>query len=197
MLTRRTFAVTGLAAVAAVVTGCASPPRGRARTSGAGGGASVAGLGTVEAFPADVRKATPAVRGELLDGAAFDLSAWRGKVVVINFWGSWCAPCRAEAPELEASYQATKNLEVQFLGVDVRDGRDAAKAFTEAFGITYPSLFDPPGRVVLGFQAVPPNVVPATVLLDRKLRIAAVFRKRVTGRELQAAIRALATEDGA
>ena len=112
-----------------------------------------------------------------------------------NFWGSWCAPCRAEAPDLEATYQATKSLGVEFLGVDVRDGRDAATAFQQDFALTYPSLFDPPGRVVLGFQDVPPNVVPATTLLDKQLRVAVVFRKRVTQRELEAAVRALVAEE--
>jgi thiol-disulfide isomerase/thioredoxin len=150
--------------------------------------------GTVETFLAADRKPAPAVTGELLDGSRFDLSGWRGRVVVVNFWGSWCAPCRAEAPELEATFQATKGLGVEFLGVDVRDEHDAATSFQGGFGISYPSLFDPPGKVVLGFRDVSPNVVPSTVLIDRELRIAAVFRKRVTQRELEAAVRAVAGE---
>jgi thiol-disulfide isomerase/thioredoxin len=153
--------------------------------------------GTLETFPAGKRTPVPPVTGQLLDGVAFDLAGWRGRVVVVNFWGSWCAPCRAEAPELEATWQATKDLGVEFLGVDIRDGRDAARAFLTDFQITYPSLYDPSGKVVLGFRDVPPNVVPATVLLDRRLRIAAIFRRRVTGHELDAAVRALATENGA
>lgn len=178
-------------AVAVGVAGCAR----RATTSVSGQGADVR-LGTVETFPGGQRKLAPQVTAELLDGTAFDLAAWRGKVVVINFWGSWCAPCRAEAPDLQATYLATRDLGVEFLGVDVRDGRDAATAFQDSFAITYPSLFDPPGRITLAFTDVPPNVVPATLLLDRELRIAAVFRKRVYRTELEAAIRALATEGG-
>lgn len=151
-------------------------------------------LGTVVTFPAGKRPPAPPITGELLDGTPFDVGAWQGKVVVVNFWGSWCAPCRAEAPDLQATYLATRDLGVEFLGVDVQDSRDKAKAFQEGFGITYPSLFDPPSRLALGFADVPPNVVPATILLDRGLRISAVFRKRVYRRELESAIGALAAE---
>jgi thiol-disulfide isomerase/thioredoxin len=190
---RRVLLVAAPAAVVvAAAGGCA--PRHPGPSTAAAEQQTDARAGTVETFPPVARKPAPAVTGQLLDGTAFDLAGWQGRVVVVNFWGSWCARCRAEAPELEATWQATKDLGVQFLGVDIRDGRDAANAFLADFHITYPSLYDPPGKVVLGFRDVPPNVVPATVLLDRRLRVAAVFRKRVTGRELEAAVRALASE---
>jgi thiol-disulfide isomerase/thioredoxin len=164
-------------------------------TGGGGGGNGVA-LGTVEFFPSGQRQPTPAVSGELLDGSAFDLAGWLGRVVVINWWGSWCAPCRAEAPDLRAVYDATRELEVEveFLGVDVRDGRDAAIAFHEAFDHAWPSLFDPGGEVALGFREVPPTVVPTTLLLDRQHRIAGVFRRRVYRDEFEDAVRELAAE---
>lgn len=187
MVARRALITGVLAVTAAPVAGCAR--------SGGSGGSQAAGAGTVEAFVGDERAAAPAVSGELLDGASFDLGSLRGSVIVVNVWGSWCAPCRAEAPDLEATYQQTKDLGVEFVGVDIRDGRDAAAAFTAGFGLTYPSLFDPAGRIVLGFRAVPPNVVPATILIDRHYRVAAVFRKSVARRELESAVRALATEE--
>ncbi len=196
MVARRVLLTAAFAAGVGGLAGCARRPAGSpAGSSTASGPQNAAGAGTVEVFPAAARRPAPAVSGELLDGTPFDLGSLRGSVIVVNFWGSWCAPCRAEAPELEATNQATKALGVALVGVDIRDGRDAATAFMADFHLTYPSLFDPPGRIDLAFHDVPPNVVPATVLIDRAYRVAAVFRKRVTQRELEAAVRALATEE--
>ena len=94
---------------------------------------------------------------------------------MVNFWGSWCAPCRAEADDLEATYQATKGAGVSFLGINVQDGRDKAKAFEEG-RVTYPSLFDPAEPGWRSRFDVPPNTMPATMVLDRDGRIAAVIR---------------------
>jgi thiol-disulfide isomerase/thioredoxin len=190
---RRTLLALAAPAVL-VVAGCARRAGSSSTAAATSGQGSDARLGTVETFMGAQRKPAPPVGGELLDGSRFDIAGWRGKVVVVNVWGSWCAPCRAEAPDLQAAFTTTRELGVEFLGVDVRDGRDAARAFQDAFAITYPSLYDPAGQVVLGFSEVSPNVVPVTILLDRDLKIAAIFRKRVTERELEAAVRALATE---
>lgn len=131
--------------------------------------------------------------GELLEGTSFDLADWHGQVVVSNWWGSWCAPCRAEADDLREVYEATG---VEFLGVSVRDGRDAARSFHDAFDHAWPSLFDPGGQIAMNFRQVPPTVVPTTVVLDRDHRVAAAFRKRVYRHELEDAVRELATKQG-
>lgn len=162
-------------------------------SDGAGGNGGE--LGTVEFFPPEQRTDAPTVTGELLDGGSFDLADWHGRVVVFNWWGSWCAPCRAEAADLAAVHEATRDLGVAFLGVNVRDSRDAAKAFVAAFNHAWPSLFDPGGQVALGFREVPPTVVPTTLLVDRQHRIAAVFRRRVYQGELEDAVRDLAAEE--
>src|SRR4029079_2348822 len=113
------------------------------------------------------RTDAPELRGDLVDGGTFDLSDHAGKVVVINFWGSWCRPCWAEADDLEKVYRSTKANGAVFIGVDTRDARDEAAAFLREHDVTYPSIFDPPGKAALGFD-VPPTAVPSTILIDRQ-----------------------------
>jgi thiol-disulfide isomerase/thioredoxin len=154
----------------------------------------VAGNGSlVEYAPAD-RKAAPKLTGELLDGSDFDLAAYRGKVVVINFWGSWCAPCRAEADDLEAVYAATRASGVEFLGVNVKDNRDNAVAYEDTFKVSYPSLYDRGMRVALKFRDTPPNAIPATIVLDRSGRVAVVFRKPLLEEDLKPTVERVAAE---
>ncbi|GAA4944365.1 TlpA disulfide reductase family protein [Actinoplanes utahensis] len=133
------------------------------------------------------------VTGELLGGGTYELKADRGKVVVVNFWGSWCAPCRAEADDLEKTYQATKARDVTFLGVDTRDDKDSAKAFERAYQITYQSLYDFEGRVGLKFD-VTQSSIPSTLILDREGRIAAAIRRATTADELQPLVERIAAE---
>lgn len=177
-------AVLAAAGTALLPAACAAPDP-RTDTQRA---AEAAGEGTLEFIEVEERAAAVEITGELLDGTDFDLADWTGSVVVINFWGSWCAPCREEAPELVGAYESRKSEGVEFLGVDLRDERDAATAFHDRYGIEYPSLFDPAGETILGFTDIPPNVVPATVILDRELRTAVVFRKTITQRELESFI---------
>ncbi|GAA2510716.1 TlpA disulfide reductase family protein [Pilimelia columellifera] len=145
--------------------------------------------------PTGDRSAAPPVAGELLDRGRYDLAAASGQVVVLNFWGSWCAPCRAEAVDLEAAYQATKGLGVAFVGVNIRDERDKALAF-EVGRVTYPSLFDPRSAVAIAFD-IPPNATPATVVIDRSGRVAAVKRGIVQRSTLEPVVREIAAEGAA
>ncbi|MFG1926719.1 TlpA family protein disulfide reductase [Cryptosporangium sp. NPDC048952] len=154
----------------------------------------VAGSGSEKVYPAGERAAVPDISGKLLDGSSFRLSSARGDVVVLNFWASWCGPCRAEADDLQRVHQATKASGVQFLGVNIKDTESRAKGFDHKFNITYPSLFDPSQRVALQLKAAPPNAVPATIVLDREGRIAAVFRKGMLDSELQPVVEKIAAE---
>jgi peroxiredoxin len=154
-------------------------------------GCATSEQGVVECAPAQ-RAPARAVTGELLAGGTYDLARVRGSVVVVNFWGSWCAPCRAEADDLEQTYQATKARGVTFLGVNSRDGRDAATAF-ERGRITYPSVFDPSGEVALRFD-VTQTATPTTLILDRAGRIAAGLRRATTVAELRPLVEKVAAE---
>jgi peroxiredoxin len=153
----------------------------------------VAGDGTTLVYKLTDRRPAPDVKGSTLDGASFDLADQRGRVVVVNFWASWCAPCRLEAPELEATYRSTKDSGVAFVGVDSRDQKDAATAFA-AGRISYPSLFDPEGRVALSFSQVPPNTFPATLIIDKSGKVAAVIRTAVQQGDLTKLVRQIGAE---
>jgi thiol-disulfide isomerase/thioredoxin len=139
------------------------------------------------------RPIAPAVAGELLEGGSYDLAARKGEVVVVNFWGSWCGPCRAEIKELAAVYEATKADKVSFLGIATRDEREKALGFIAAEKPPYPSLFDTDGALALRFE-VGPNSVPSTLVIDRAGRIAAVFRVPVYQDDLEPVVRRIASE---
>jgi len=136
----------------------------------------VAGDGTVKLLAPDARSAAPALRGTTLDGTALDLASLRGKVVVLNYWASWCSPCRAEAGALQKAYDQTHGSGVEFVGI-VAGGKDSvenATAFTRRFDISYPSIFDSDNAVVLALSGtLPPQSVPSTLVLDREGRVAA------------------------
>jgi thiol-disulfide isomerase/thioredoxin len=164
---------------------------GLAACSADDGGCETNAQGVIECAP-DRRTAAPTVSGTLLDGTPYDLGSERGDVVVLNFWGSWCAPCRAEADDLENVYTATKDRGVAFLGINGRDDLDKAKAFV-AGRHTYPSLFDSSGRLSLDFD-LPPNGTPSTIILDRAGRVAVVIRGAVVQSTLQPYVERVAAE---
>jgi peroxiredoxin len=120
------------------------------------------------------RPEAPAVSGTTVTGAHLSLSSYRGETVVLNFWGSWCAPCRAEAPALASLARQLQHSRVQFVGVDIRDEPDSAQAFMQTFNVGYPSLSDPNDQIALAFHStVPPAAIPTTLVIDRDGRIAA------------------------
>jgi thiol-disulfide isomerase/thioredoxin len=193
---RRTAAATLTAALAAVLlalAGCSTGSDAVDQNSGGDNGYA-AGNGKSETYPAKDRKPAPRVTGTLLGGGSFDLRSLRGKVVVVNYWASWCAPCNAEVPDLEQVYGATAKDGVAFLGVDIRDQKDQALAFVRGRKVTYPSVYDPPGKVALAFRSVPPSTIPATMILDRQGRVAAVIRRSVLASELQPMVARVAAE---
>ncbi|MFF3442267.1 TlpA family protein disulfide reductase [Streptosporangium sp. NPDC002721] len=159
------------AALLIAVAGCAGNQGSQPQT---GDTRFVAGDGKITLFQAADRKVAPPVEGETLDGGTASLAAHKGKIVVLNFWASWCAPCRAEAPVLKDISAKTKADGVEFLGVDFKDRKADALAFERSHRSGYPSIFDQPGKVALSFQGtVPPAAIPSTLIIDRQGRIAA------------------------
>lgn len=140
------------------------------------------------------RTPAPSLGGETLDGGRLDVDDLRGDVVVVNFWASWCAPCRAEADNLVAVAEQTASKGVTFVGVNVKDERGNALAFERSHAIPYDSLYDQPGALLTRFRRLVPQTPPTTLLLDREGRIAARFIGGVTEAELLAPVEALAAE---
>ncbi|AII11237.1 TlpA disulfide reductase family protein [Rhodococcus opacus] len=132
----------------------------------------------------------------MADEKSIALSDYAGQVVVINLWGQWCAPCRSEADDLERAYAATKDLGVQFLGINVRDPqRDKAQDFVIDNQVTYPSIYDPPMRTLIALGgSYPTSVIPSTLVLDRDHRVAAVFLRALLAEDLQPVIERVAAE---
>lgn len=132
----------------------------------------------------------------MVDGKTTALTDFTDHVVVINVWGQWCGPCRGEAPELEAVYTATKDLGVRFLGIDVRDPqKDKAQDFVRDFAVSYPSIYDPPMRSLIALGGkFPTSTIPATLVLDRRHRVAAVFLRALLAQDLEPVVRRVAGE---
>jgi thiol-disulfide isomerase/thioredoxin len=172
-VTARTLSAVLLAG-AVVLTGCdgSTTDRSRAVTFPVGGS-------TVTYVPEAGRGQPVQVAGVTLDGARADAATYRGAPVVLNVWASDCAPCREEAPELQAAWLQLRPSGTGFIGIDQRsDDAAAARAFQRGFGITYPSITDTDGRALLALRGTaPPNATPTTLVLDTRGRVAA----RVSG----------------
>jgi thiol-disulfide isomerase/thioredoxin len=183
-------AAVGALVAAAVVLGAAACGAGAtAQDTAVGNGSSfVTGSYGTTVFRSGARPKAPDVVGTTLSGSKFKLATDRGSVVVINFWGSWCTPCREEAPALGALSRYFSAAGVRFIGVDIRDDPASAEAFVRTFRIDYPSLNDPNDLVALDFSGtVPPASIPTTLVIDRSGRIAA----RIVGQASYSGLKAL------
>lgn len=104
----------------------------------------------------------------LFDGRTIRLQDFRGKAVFLNFWASWCPPCRAEARALEAAWQKTKGRDVVFLGIDIQDTEEDARAFLQQFGVTYMNGQDPSGKIAVDYGVWG---IPESFFIDPQGRI--------------------------
>ena len=133
-------------------------------------------------YPVDQRGTVGNLSGPDLANkdATVALSDYAGKVVVVNFWGSWCSPCRAESDDLNAAAAAVAGQGVQFLGVNVKDTREAGADFLTSKQVTYPSIFDPSMRTLLSIRGYPSGSIPSTIVIDRQGRVAHVWLQAIT-----------------
>ncbi|HUJ54676.1 MAG TPA: redoxin domain-containing protein [Gaiellaceae bacterium] len=127
-----------------------------------------------------VGSAAPAFTLRRLDGGGtVSLASFRGKPVVLNFWASWCIPCKSEAKVLEQAWNTYRGRGVEFVGVDFHDVTSDARRFVVAHALTFPMLEDGSGSVTTGRYGV--TAVPETYVVDREGRILAHLAGPITG----------------
>ncbi|MDQ6754040.1 MAG: TlpA family protein disulfide reductase [Actinomycetota bacterium] len=171
-----------------VLSGCGAPDS-LARQANAGDNKNyIAGDGSVTEYALANRGERVQLSGRLFDGTVVESTAWTQRVVVLNFWYAACPPCRLEAPRLEALYKEYKSQGVLFYGVNLRDEEPEAAAFERTYGVTYPSMPDKNGGILLAMtQYVPPQSVPTTLVIDKSGKVAS----RILGLADQATLKSL------
>ena len=181
--------------IALSLAGCASDPLADQFRSGDSKN-YIAGDGTVTEFDSAQRPTFLPFSGETESGLKLDSSALAGQVVVMNWWYSSCAPCRAEAPDLQALYEDFKDEGVQFVGVNVRDTAETALAFDRKFGISFPSIMDAQsGAVSRAFQGVvSPQAVPTTLVIDKEGKVSSRILGRIDPSILKTLIETVVAE---
>ena len=181
---RRAWLAAGVAFVAAVAAAAGS----RGFLASHHGGLPVIG----QVIPAVQRPAAPLISGTTLTGRHLNIASWRGHTVVINFWGSWCVPCRKEASVLRRVANDTHPLGVHFAGIDIREGPAAGLAFERHYHIPYPSLSDPDDLIGARFGPAAPVATPSTYILDARGRIAWAWFGATTYPQLESAVAGIA-----
>lgn len=188
--------IIAVAVLIGVLTGCS----GRDAVAQGGTFEFVSPGGKTDIFydPPESRGRPGALSGPSLTdpGRTLSLDDFTGQVVVVNVWGQWCGPCRAEITQLQRVYDVTRESGVSFLGIDVRDNsREAAQDFVTDRHVTFPSIYDPPMRSLIAFGGkYPTTVIPSTLVLDRQHRVAAVFLRELLAEDLQPVVQRIAAE---
>jgi peroxiredoxin len=114
---------------------------------------------------AEVGRAAPDFRLERLGGGEVRLSDLRGQVVILNFWATWCAPCRQEMPEFVRLYSALQGQGLEIVAVDLQEAEGQVQGFVDEFGMRFPTVFDRTGEVARTYRV---NQLPVTLIVDRE-----------------------------
>lgn len=184
-----------IASMALSLAACSSDPLAEQFRSGENKN-YIAGDGTVTEFALESRPGFESFSGVTESGAVLDSSALAGSVVVMNWWYSACAPCRAEAADLAALHEEFLDQGVQFVGVNVRDSAETALAFDRNFNIGFPSIMDAQsGAASLAFTGVvSPQAVPTTIVIDRNGKVASRILGRIDPSILRTLIQSVVDE---
>jgi peroxiredoxin len=190
---RAALLIAGAAVAALTLSACSS-----GGTSGGGGNTNfVTGANGISTAKKGERADLPDLSGKTVDGKQLDVADYKGKVIVLNVWGSWCPPCRAEAKNFETVYRDVKDQGVQFVGINTRDARvSLAQAFEKEFDVSYPSLYDPTGKLMLRFKkgTLNPQAIPSTLIIDREGKIAARTLQALSEEKLRAMLKPVLAE---
>ena len=150
-----------------------------------GNSSSASADGNMVAYKAGHRPAAPDFTATSLTGAPINFASYRGKIVVLNVWGTWCAPCQAEGQTLKYLDEEYAPKGIAFLGDDIQDTPTQALAFLRGVGITYPSVNDATGAVEERLAiAVPISATPTTLVIDKTGHVAGVIDGAVTYPEM-------------
>jgi len=168
--TRRVWVLIVMSMALVTLGACGNPD-----TNSTGDKGYVVGNGVITRLAADERVKPGPVAGKTLEGEAVSLADFKGHVVVVNVWGSWCPPCRKEAPLLAQAARSLKPEGVVFLGINTRDSStDQGLAFQKKYDVPYPSIYDPSGQTLLAFRrTLNPNSIPTTLIIDADGKVAA------------------------
>jgi thiol-disulfide isomerase/thioredoxin len=173
-MTKRILGALGILTLGLLLSACATNDLAAQYKEGSNKG-YIAGDGSVTEIPVNERAEPISFGGVTEDGSEFDSADFDGQVMVVNFWYASCAPCRAEAPQLQSLWETYSPEKVQFVGINVYDQPDTAISFNDTYGITYPSIIDVnSGAAKLAFTGtVPAKAVPTTLVLDKQGRVSA------------------------
>lgn len=187
--------IAALLGAAALVCGLAACTGKNAVDQGSGNFRYVTSTTVGKLIPVADRKKAGGFSEDLLNGGTYSLAAQSGKVVLINFWATWCSPCTVETPALDRLYRANQSKGMTFVGIDTKEAsKDAPRAFVKDNGISFPIVWDEPGQTAIALGKVPALALPFTVLVDKQQRVAAVYTRALTEADLQPVLDKLAAE---